>query len=107
MDPQGQRQDQEEKGKVNQRWWFFFLAPATCGPPESLSSLSLLPAWISVTGKREEPSSFLLRVALVTPSQVPEDNAVSSLPPSLSRQELWVLPGCLMVVRSGLRNICY
>ena len=28
MDPQGQRQDQEEKGKVNQRC--LFLLPRTC-----------------------------------------------------------------------------
>lgn len=102
MDPQGQRQDQEEKGKVNQRWWFFFLAPATCGPPESLSSLSLLPARISVTGKREESSASLLLVLPVTPSQVPQEQAVRPLPLSLSRQELWALPGILIVVGSWL-----
>ena len=88
MDPQGQRQDQEEKGKVNQRWWFFFLAPATCGPPESLSSLSLLPARISVTGKREESSASLLLVLPVTPSQVPQEQAVRPLPLSLSLFQL-------------------
>ena len=32
--PQGQRQDQEEKGKAEPRdGGSFFLAPATCGPP--------------------------------------------------------------------------
>lgn len=98
MDPQGQRQDQEEKGKVNQRWWFFFLAPATCGPPESLSSLSLLPARISVTGKREESSASLLLVFPVTPSQAPQEHAVRPLPLSLSRQELWALPTAILIV---------
>lgn len=43
MDPQGQRQDQEEKGKVNQRWWF--LLPRTCHlRPSRVPVLSQPPA---------------------------------------------------------------
>ena len=48
MDPQGQRQDQEEKGKVNQRWWF--LLPRTCHlRPSRVPVLSQPPASVDLS----------------------------------------------------------
>ena len=98
--PQGQRQDQEKKGKVEPRdGGSFFLAPATCGPPPlPPSSLSLLPARISVTQRKEVSSASFLLVFPVTPAQVPQEHAVRPLSLSLSRQELWALPTAILIV---------
>ena len=109
MDPRGTAAAPEWGGQSwTQRWWFFsssHLPPGALLSSCHLSASCQLGSQSLGRGKYPQVPSFMW--PLSPPLRCPKDNAVSFLPPSLSRQELWVLPDCLMVVRSGLRNICY